>query len=76
LSIFRDPLAQSVKALGDFFARKIRHRLGALVHFDTGNDPLLFQRFYERAAVATLLANRFIKENYAADKVTCAVCGK
>src|SRR5437867_2766162 len=54
LSIFGQSLTQSVETLGNFLAVKIRHRLGAFVHFDPRDDPLLFQRFYETAPVASL----------------------
>src|SRR5436309_4518271 len=76
LSIFGQSLTQSVETLGNFLAVKIRHRLGAFVHFDPRDDPLLFQRFYETAPVASLLPNRFVKENYTADKFACTGSGK
>src|SRR5207245_6707808 len=76
LPVFCEPLAQSVETLSDLFARKIRHRLGALVYFDPSDGPLLFQRFDERAPVTSLLPNRFVEENYSANKFAGAFCGK
>ena len=76
LPIFRQPVAQSVETFGDFLARKIRHRLGAFIHFDPGNDPLLLQRFDESATVASFLPNRFVKKNYAADEVSRSLSRK
>ncbi len=70
LAILRQPVAQAVEALGDFLARKIRHRLGAFIHFDARNDPLLLQHFDESATVASFLSNRFVKKNHAADKLS------
>jgi len=66
----------AIEALRDPFARKIRHRFSSLVHFDPRDDPLLFQRFDESSAVASLLSNRFIKQNYATDKFACTGRGK
>ena len=76
LPIFRQPVAQAVQALGDFLAREICHRFGALIDLDSRNDPLLLQRFDERATVASLLPNRFVKQDHAADKFVCTLGGK
>src|SRR5207248_4278586 len=75
-SVFCEPLAQSVKTLGDLLAWEIRHGLGALVHFNPSNDPLLLQRFYEGVTVASFLPNRLVEENHTADKFACASGGK
>ena len=74
--VFGQSFAQSVKTLGNFFPWKIRHRLGAVVHFNPGYDSLILQRFYESAPIASLLPDRLVKQNYAADKFTCAGCSK
>src|SRR5882757_279644 len=74
--VFGQSLAQSVKTLGNFFPWKIRHSLGAVVHFNPGYDSLILQCFHESAPIASLLPNRLVKENYAADKFTCAGCSK
>src|SRR5207249_4266215 len=76
LSIFGQSLTQSVETLGNFLAGKIRHRLGAFVDFDAGNDSLLLEDFDKSATVASLLPNRFVKENHAADKFARAGRGK
>src|SRR6266487_5330073 len=76
IPIFRQPLTQPVEPLGDLLAREIWHRLGAFVHFDAGNDPLLLEHFDKSATVASLLPNCFVKENYTADKFACTGSGK
>ena len=75
-SIFRQPVAQSVETFRDFFTRKIRHRLGALVHLDPRDDPLILQRLDESASVARLLSDRFVEQNHAADKFAGVLRGK
>src|SRR6266566_9094445 len=76
LPILHEPIAQPVEPFGDFLAGKICHRLSTLVHLDPRDDPLLFQGFYERATIASLLPDRFIKQDYAADEFTGAFGGE
>jgi len=76
LPIFGQSIAQSVKTLRDLFAGEMRHCLGAFIHLDAGNDPLLLQCFNESATITSLLPNRLVEENYTADKFARTGCGK
>src|SRR5204863_134325 len=64
------------KPLGDFFLGEVCHWFGTFIHLDSGNDPLLLQRFDKSATFASLLPNRFVKENYTADKFAGTGGGK
>jgi hypothetical protein len=76
LPILRQPLAQAIQTLSNFFGGKICQRLCTFIHFNTGNDSLLFQRFNERATVTSLLPNRLVEKNYTANKFAGVFCGK
>ena len=67
LKVFREAVAQSVEAFGDFLSGMTGHVLGAGVDFDAGNDSRIGDGFHEGSAVFLLLADRLVVEDHAAD---------
>src|SRR4051812_10580978 len=76
LPVFGQSLAQSVQTFRDFFSWKTSHGLGAFVHLDPWNDPLLLKHFNKTPPVAILLPNRFVEENHTADEFAGTFCSK
>src|SRR5213595_3586065 len=68
-AVFDEPLAQAVEPLGDGLAAETGERLGAQVHLDTRDDPLLRQVLRERRAVPGLLADGLVVQDDAADRL-------
>jgi len=66
--VLREPLAESVEALGDQLAGCTGERLRALVHLDPGHDPLTRQQVRERRPVLGVLADGFVEKDHAADE--------
>src|SRR5207245_9279447 len=69
LAVLGESLAQAVEPLGDRLAFGKRERLGAGVDLDAGNDPLRLQQLWKWDAVGSLLSDRLVVEDHAADLV-------
>ena len=69
LDVLLAALGEAVEAFGDGFARAQRHRLGARIDLDAGEDAVAIQKLHERRAVEALLAERLVVEDHAGDVV-------
>src|SRR5439155_4644926 len=69
LAILVHALTQAVEALGDLLLGRVGQWMRALVDLDSGDDPLVGKQLGERRAVRSLLADRLVVEDDAADVV-------
>ena len=69
LGVVRQPLAQSIEALGDLFVLAAGHRQGAAIHLDAGDHVGGGEQVAERRAVLGLLLQRLLGEDDAGDVV-------
>ena len=67
LEIFRQALAQTIQAFGDFFTRMAGQFFCAGIHLDTGNDARIEQGFGKRPAIFGLLAYRLVEQDRTTD---------
>ena len=69
LRILDETRAQPVEALRDLLSRKCRHRLCPDIDLDAGNDAEIGEGFGEGSAIVLTLANGFVVENGATDRL-------
>ena len=70
LKIFFKSVTQAVQTFRDFLSGMSGQILGSGIHFDARNDARVGKHFDKRRAILLLLADRFIKENRAADALS------
>ena len=76
IAVFSETIPETVEPLSDRLSGRARKGLRAGVDLDAGKDALAFKNLGERRAAGTLLADRFVIHDGAADEFGGARRGK